>query len=111
MRTSEALTRARELIAGGWNEPFSVDAAGEPCHAEDEGVTRFCVDDALRIACGGDIERAVALEQVLQRTLRLTGCREGLSTWLQHETRHHAEVLVLLGRARLHAVAEESRHV
>ena len=59
---SEVLTRARAHLAGGWSEPLSLTAAGIICTAEDEGLAKYCVHDALR---GVDyIFHAAALKQV-----------------------------------------------
>lgn len=107
---SETIRRARVLLAGGWHEPFSCDVQGRKCHADDEGITRFCVDDALRVAAGS-AEAAVELELEVQRQLCATGSADSLTTWLQAPGRELSEVLHLLAVVERRLSLEERRHV
>lgn len=112
MKVSEVFETARALIAGGWHEPYSLDAGGKLCAASDEGIARFCVDDALRVAVGYRLDDAVtitAAELELQQQLRLTGESSSLTTWLSSPTRTSGDVVSLFARAVAHARAGESR--
>lgn len=109
MKTSDVIARARELVAGGWHEPMSLDAAGHICSPNDEGVTRFSVVDALTVAAQGDVPLAMRAEDLLAKQLRVAGVSLHLTRWLEESARTHSEVLRLFTRAYAHAVAEESR--
>lgn len=109
MRTSEVLRRGRELVAGGWHEPMSLNAQGHICAADDEGLSRFSVVDALAVAAQGDVPLAMRAEDELARQLRVAGVSQHLTRWLEAEGRTQAEVLRLFARAHSHAVAGETR--
>lgn len=109
MRTSEVLRRGRELVAGGWHEPMSLDAQGHICAADDEGIARFSVVDALAVAAQGDVPLAMRAEDELARQLRVAGVSLHLTRWLEADGRTQAEVLRLFARAHSHAVAGETR--
>lgn len=109
MTTSDVLARARELVAGGWHEPMSLDAAGHICAADDEGIAKFSVVDALAVAAQGDVPLAMRAEDALAKQLRVAGVSLHLTRWLEVAGRKHEEVLRLMARAHSHAVAEESR--
>ena len=109
MRASDVLRRARELVAGGWHEPMSLDAAGHICAADDEGISRFSVVDALAVAAQGDVPLAMRAEDELARQLRVAGVSAHLTRWLEAPERTQAEVLRLFARAHSHAVAGETR--
>lgn len=110
MKLSLVIEKARQLVADGWHEPMSLDAAGHICACDDEGIARFCVVDALAVAAS-DVPLAMRAEDVIARQLRVSGATQHLQRWLEEPSRSHAEVLRLLARAHQHAVAEESRHV
>lgn len=93
---ADVLERARQLLAGGWAEPFSLDAAGKICTPDDEGVSRFCFDDALLVAAGHDGELAYAASTVVKYS------RE----WLEEPSRTQQEVLQVVARAAARARAE-----
>ncbi len=68
MSVLDALRQARALIAGGWSEPMSTDSAGNLCLVDDEAIAKFCVADALTLACRGRcsyLEAEDALKAVL----------------------------------------------
>ena len=111
MKPSLVIEKARSLVAGGWHEPMSLDSAGHICAADDEGIARFCVVDALAVAAQGDVPLAMRAEDVVAKQLRVAGATQHLQRWLEEPSRSHAEVLRLMARAHQHAVAEESRHV
>lgn len=103
----QILRTARELLAGGWSEPQSTDAQGRPCYANDEGLSSYCLDDALRLAAGGSIEAAVEVEMMLQQHHRLNGGTDSLTAWLQTPSRTSLDVQRLLARVELHLLAKE----
>lgn len=105
----DVLRKARALLAGGWSEPMSTDATGRDCFASDEGVTKLCVDDALRLAAGGDITIAVQAETAVQNYLRVSGSRDAVCVWLQAPSRTLNDVQGLLARTEFHLAAKESR--
>lgn len=109
MTTSDVLARARELVAGGWHEPMSLDAAGHICAADDEGIAKFSVVDALAVAAQGDVPLAMRAEDALAKQLRVAGVSLHLTRWLEVDGRAHAEVLRLFARAHSHTFAEETR--
>lgn len=109
MKTSDVIARARELVAGGWHEPMSLDAAGHICSPDDEGVAYFSVVDAFAVAARGDVPLAMRAEDVLAKQLRVASVSLHLTRWLEESTRTKSEVLRLMARAHAHAVAEESR--
>lgn len=111
MKTSEVLTRARHLLAGGWSEPFSVAADGTLRDREHEDAVRFCTRDALALASRVDGAADEAAEIALNRMLRAMGPTQSFSLWVALPGRTHAEVLELFARAIAHSVVEESRHV
>ena len=106
---SEVLERARTHVAGGWHEPMSLDASGVICAPNDEGISRFCVSDALHVAAGGrsaDIDAQVDAELELAAQLRHAGERRSLSTWLEDKHTLHGDVLRLMHTAAQHLRAE-----
>jgi len=109
VKTSDVLSRARELIAGGWHEPLSLDVRGHICPSDDEGIARFSTVDALAVAALGDVALAMRAEDELARQLRVAGVSLHLTRWLEESSRTHAEVLRLFARAHAHAVAGETR--
>lgn len=67
MSALQCLIRAREVIAAGWTEPFCRSSSGALVAWDDEAVSRFCVDGALRsMAKDGNevVEALTALERV-----------------------------------------------
>ncbi len=121
MPASDVLTRALELLRGGWTSaPLSLDAAGLMCPADDEGITKFCVHDALHVAARDDIEAQQDAEDILNTQLRLSGVtalvRDWASEWTYDEaaqqmrdSRTHGDVLQLFTRARAQALTKEQR--
>lgn len=110
MTVSEVLRDARNHVVGGWHEPFSLDAAGVLCAHDDEGITRFCVDDALRVAARGDVSLMVAAERELELQHTVAhGTLRPLSAWLTAPTTTRDDVVVLMARAQAHAAAVEAR--
>ncbi|PZR17509.1 MAG: hypothetical protein DI536_04135 [Archangium gephyra] len=110
MTLSESLMRARALLAGGWHEPFSLDAADKLCDATAEGISKFCVEDAVRTAAAGDATLIASAEQALELQLvTVTGSLCPLSQWLVAPERKQSDVVALFSRAVRHAAAEESR--
>lgn len=104
-KLSEVLAAARAHIAGGWSPLISRDASGQACDHNDEGITRFCVVDALLAAAGGDLELWWRAGCVLVR--QLAGSK--LGDWEAAPKRTQAEVLQLFTRAHFNAVAQETR--
>jgi hypothetical protein len=64
----ESLRKARELIAGGWCEPMSQDAGGCWCSNGCEGISRFCLADALLVSTRGSFNY-IAAEDLLKSVL------------------------------------------
>lgn len=93
-----ALEKARQLIAGGWSEPFSLDAEGKLCAPDAEGLTRVCVADAL-VLSASDV---FAAEALLEAQLRARQIQAPLSNWLASPKRTHSEVLRLFERTIAH---------
>ena len=54
MRASDVLRRARELVAGGWHEPMSLDAAGQRAV---EAYLANCARDPMRPRPGRAFDR------------------------------------------------------
>ncbi len=111
-KLSEVLDRARKHVAGGWHEPMSLTSGGHICAPNDEGIERFCVNDAIHIAAGGahaDFNLQVDAELALMRQLQLSGEKRSLATWLEDERRMHGDVLQLFSRAAAHARTTEAR--
>jgi hypothetical protein len=108
VKVSEVLTKARALLAGGWN-PISLAADGTICSRTDEGITKFCARDAIATAAAGDSAADDAAELELNRALRARGDLQSFTLWEQLPGRTQAEVLELFARAERHALAEESR--
>lgn len=118
--TSDVLSKALELLRGGWTSaPLSLDAAGLMCPINDEGITLFCVGDALQLASADDIEAMQNAEDALNKQLRLAGAtsliREWASEWVFDEPNHrmrelrtHGEVLQLFSRAHRIALTKET---
>lgn len=106
--TSEVLRRARELLAGGWHEPLSLDAQGHICTADDEGLSRLCLADALQVASAGDVGAYMRAEDAIERQLASMGWTEPVYRWLELPERTQAEVLRLLQRAHAHTTAKEA---
>lgn len=109
MRASEVLRRARAHVAGGWSEPMSLDSRGAICPADDEGIAKYCVDDALRVAAAGDLDALLAAQQHFEQQLVAVHRCSDLSWWLHHPSRTLPEVLTLFTRAHQRALAEETR--
>lgn len=112
MTPSEVLTRARHHVAGGWNEPLSLDAAGHTCGRTDEGITKFCLLDAMLNAAGEDLEVFFRAEALLVNRLRHDGLLpDGMPMyrWLEAPQRMQGEVLLLLAQTANRARAEEAR--
>lgn len=95
--------RARELLAGGWSEPLSLDTQGKICSLNSEGIQRFCVNDALEHAAS-TIADPTWMEQ---RLMVLLGFGEWgyvrWHAWLEAPERTLADVLALFDRAILRA--------
>ena len=135
MSVLETLRRARELVAGGWNEPMCRDAFGCWCTPNDECLVDFSVDGAVCAAAteAGDISgalaalRAVALpassafEQVAERFLDsgteedalvvvqvagVAGSDGDLQGWLEAPGRKLEHVLAVFDKAVLRAKRE-----
>jgi hypothetical protein len=119
MTLVQGLKRARALIAGGWSEPFSLDARGVQVPFDAEEVAKFTVVDAL---CVAQVlpEGWVALEDVARpahayfrelthaawlRTAARAALVEGadLQQWIQTPGRKLAEVLRIFDVAILRA--------
>lgn len=102
--TSDVLREARAHVGGGWHEPLSLDASGKICGPTDEGLTRFCVFDALQVASRFDGSVHMAAEDALTEAARVP-CALDLAAWLEADGRTQDEVVQLFGRAlaRLHA--------
>lgn len=111
MKTSEVLTRARELLAGGWHEPFSVAADGTLRDRDHEDAVRFCTRDAIALAARVDGAADDAAELELNRALRAAGHAWSFCVWVALPDRTHNDVLQLFAKAIAHSLAEESRHV
>ena len=121
MRASDVLKRALEMLRGGWTSaPLSLDAAGVMCPYDDEGITKFCVHDALWVASRGDVFAQQDAEDLLNNQLRLRGAqsliREWCSDWAfdepnrqMRELRTHGEVLQLFTVAHAQALTKEQR--
>lgn len=88
---------------------MSRDTRGAICPADDEGIAKYCVDDALRVAAAGDVDALMAAHQQLEQQLAAVHGVAGLPTWLHHPTRTLPEVLTLFTRAHQRALAEETR--
>lgn len=111
MTPSEVLTRARLLVAGGWHEPLSLDAAGHICGRHDEGISRFCLLDAMLTGCADDLDAFFAAEGLLVDKLRSEGQLGDapLYRWLEAPQRTQGDVLLLLAQTASRARAEEGR--
>jgi hypothetical protein len=94
----DVLREARAHIGGGWVEPMSTDAAGRLCAPTDEGITNFCVADAVALAAGLDAELSTFATTALLDALPSPGVA-GLTQWLEVEGRTKTEVAQLFGRA------------
>ncbi len=98
--------RARELLAGGWSEPLSLDTDGKICSINSEMIQRFCVSDALA-AAASTIADPVWMEQ---RLMALLGFGEWgyvrWHAWLEAPERAFTDVLALFDRAILRAKHE-----
>lgn len=121
---ADVLERARQLLAGGWNGPYSLDAAGQICTAEDEGISRFCFDDALLVSARYDAALAGAAERLVEVAGGFFGVEQAqrvcagdfltsrrlhavtLASWLSDDARTQAEVLRLVAQAAARARAE-----
>lgn len=110
MRTSEVLTRARQLLVDGWHPGVCTTSDGRICADTDEMVSHFALDAALDLAAGFDFDRAEAAEMALNRQLERTGSPLWLRAWDVAPGRTHAEVLELVARAVARTRAEEARH-
>lgn len=102
-----ALQAARAAVAFGWSEPFTLDADGRWCSVSDEGVTRYCVLDALTLT-GGGFEVLTLAEWELQLAGDPT-LKTSLTRWLDTAGRTHTDVLTLFDRAitRVKAAARQ----
>ncbi len=100
MSVLDALKQARAHLAGGWisaAEPLppwadGVDRAGAPVFFDDEGIWRFTVAGALRLACPDDLVRRLAWDE-LERLIT------PLAWTLSHALRNggEARALAVLG--------------
>ena len=135
MPLDDVLGKARQLVAGGWAEPWSKDADGRMCGIDDEGLADYCLEDALRAAVGvgGRVGPAwVALEDLvapasaaldriatafvergveprmddLRRVVAAAVLETGLDDWLLAPGRTRRDVVLLLGRAAARARAK-----
>lgn len=97
------LEKVRETVAGGWHEPFSLDAEGRLCTVDDEGITRVCVVDSVKMAAGQNIDLRLATFEVLEARFRDVG---GMARWLEAPGRQLPDVLRFLERATAHLRAE-----
>lgn len=95
----QRLDAARRLIAGGWSEPYSLDADGRLCDATAEGVASLCLVDALQVACGGNVAQQLEAEEVLGAVLRVQSGESQVARWAAAPGRTQAEVVALLARA------------
>lgn len=112
MTPSELLTKARHHVAGGWHEPLSLDAAGHICGRNDEGITRFCLLDAMLTAAGDDLDALFAAEAGLVEKLHRDGQlgeQEPFYRWLEAPTRTQGDVLLLLAQVTNRLRAQEGR--
>lgn len=103
-KLSEVLAIARKHIAGGWVPLISRDASGAMCDHQDEGITRFCIVDALLAAAQGDLDLWWSAGVVLRRMAGVP-----LGDWESAPERSHADVLQLFTRAQNNAAAGETR--
>lgn len=108
MNLAQALDETRRLIACGWHEPMSLDASGKLCSHEEEGIARFCLDDALLTACAGDGVLYVECEAAIVKQLYASAEFRPLRTWLDAKETRHADVLRILSRAARHHAAKEA---
>ncbi len=102
---SETLTAARGHLAGGWSPLVSRDASGAMCGPDDEGITTFCIVDAVLVAAKGDLVEA-------HRGLRAVGKSVApvlLGDWEIAAERTQDDVLQLFARAAKHAATKETR--
>lgn len=109
MKLSEVLERARKHVAGGWHEPMSLTSSGTICAPTDEGIDKYCVNDAIEAAAAGDFVRQVDAEIALARQLQLRGERRSLAAWLENPNTLHGDVLQLFSFAAAHARTTEAR--
>lgn len=109
MRASDVLQKARAHLVGGWHPVLSLTAAGKICPASDEGISLFCVDDALEVAAAGDAMALVhAWNELSAQVHHVTG--EGnVFVWESDARRTHGDVLQLFARAHKHALTKEQR--
>lgn len=135
---SEILSEARDHVGGGWSEPLSYRSDGRICCHDDEGISLFCVDDALAVAARGDIDAWMSAEDLLVEALyaddgalwrrgnhhleamlrrepdrfrielRALSLRS-LHEWLEAPSRPVEEVVVLFGRAMARARVLETK--
>lgn len=103
-KLSEVLAIARQHVAGGWAPLISRDASGAMCDHQDEGITKFCLVDALLAAAQGDLDLWWAAGVVLRR---IAGAP--LGDWEAAPKRSQDDVLHLFSRAQSNAAAGETR--
>lgn len=120
---ADVLEKARQLLAGGWSEPFSLDAAGTICLPDDEGIEKFCFDDALLVAAGHDSALAEAAQARIEFKGGFFGLADAerfvagdfsrgksrteiLSHWIADPNRTQRDVLQLIASAAARCRAE-----
>lgn len=108
MLPSEVLRRARELVAGGWHEPLSLDSAGRICGPDDEGIAHYCLLDAVRVASRWEAGPLVAAWEQLEQLVLAVHRHHSLLQWLADERRTRPEVLQLITQAQARAAAKEA---
>ncbi|MCC6178842.1 MAG: hypothetical protein WAZ94_15100 [Phycisphaerales bacterium] len=102
-RIATGLRKARQALAGGWAPCFSFDAQGKICAPDDEGVTLFCLHDAVAIYAP-DVETILAAEDLLKIIADPSG-RMTLYDWEEQPGRKQADVLAVFDRAIARATA------
>ncbi len=102
---SELLTRARKHVAGGWSPLLSRDASGLECGPDEEGITTFCIVDALITAADGDL----VVMQTGARALGLRLSPTKLGDWEAAPERTQVDVLELFALAAKNAATKEHR--
>lgn len=99
------LRDARAMIAGGWSEPHSTNTQGEYCSPYDEGVAKFCVQDAIALAAVSIADHQMA-EMWLAKVAGFGPLgMHPLQQWLEHPQRKLTEVVALFDKATLAAKA------
>ena len=102
-RMAVGLRRARQALAGGWAPGSSRDAGGKICHPGDEGVSQFCLHDAVQMFAP-DVDTLLAEEDLL-KLIADPSLRQTLYDWEEQPGRKQAEVLSVFDRAIARASA------